>query len=272
MTNNQLPITNCWPRRLRIGYWLLVIGNSLLLLAACGGGDVAPNNAGTQIPTLSGDRNTDTDGWVPVVDVSKAPTKTHGELAALIPDAKKALLKDSIKYGDWVPATSEYVTENAENATLPVVVADYRSTGYTITTDPNTEEGSVKQEYIQTCRLFLIKAPEAAASQPIADKIAENLTAKGFKAIEELEWADGVKNTQRILRYSRIDPHDEVDDVFVAYVKIVGDIVIFALESEAAPKTTGPGDMQLSRVTDAGLGSRVGGQLTFLVANHLIDP
>jgi hypothetical protein len=271
MTNNQLPIANCQPRCLRIGYWLLVTGYSLFI-AACGGGDVAPNNAGTQIPTLSGDRNSETDAWVPVVDVSKAPTKTHGELAALIPDAKKALLKDSVKYGGWVPATSEYVTENAENAALPVVVADYRSTGYTITTDPNTEDGSVKQEYIQTCRLFLIKAPEAAAAQPIADKIAENLTGKGFKSIAELEWADGVKKTQTILRYSRIDGQETVDDVYVAYVKIVGDIVIFALESEAAPKPTGPGDMQLSRVTESGLGSRVGGQLTFLVAEHLINP
>jgi hypothetical protein len=253
---------------------LLTIGLCTLLfvLTACGGGDTPANNSAAQIPSMRGDRTSADDAWVPVVDVSKAPTKAHGELAALIPNVDKALQKDSVKYGNWHAATSEFDPGDAANATLPAVGADYRSTGYTITADPNTEEGSVKQEYIQTCRLFLIKAPEGVAAQPIVDKIAENLTAKGFKGISELEWADGVDKTQKILRYSRIDPNNDVDDVYVAYIKIVGDVVIYALEAEAAPKTTGPGDLQLSRVTDAGLGSRVGGQITFLVAEHLINP
>jgi hypothetical protein len=255
-----------WPR-LTLGLCTL-----LFVLGGCGGGDAPANNGAAQIPSMKGDRTSTEDAWVPAVDVSKAPTKEHGKLAGLVPNVDRALLKDSVKYGNWRADTSEFDPSDAINATLPTVGADYRSTGYTITADPNTEEGSVKQEYIQTCRLFLIKAPEGGAAQPIVDKIAANLTAKGFKGITELEWADGVDKTQTIQRYSRIDANNDVDDVYVAYIKIVGDIVIYALEAEAAPKTTGPGDLQLSRVTDAGLGSRVGGQLTFLVAEHLINP
>ena len=90
--------------------------------------------------------------------------------------------------------------------------------------------------------------------------------------IDELEWADGFKKTQQILRYSRVDSHDKVDDVYVAYVKVIGDVVVFALENEAAAKLNGPGESQISRVSESGYGSRLGGQLTFLVANRLLSP
>ena len=106
MTNHQYPITNSGRRALPIGYWLLVIGYSLLLVG-CGGdngniGPVAPEAA-----SLDGERRTDPlEGWTPAVDVSKAPTKTHGELAGYLP--KKALKQESVAYGDWVAETAKF--------------------------------------------------------------------------------------------------------------------------------------------------------------------
>lgn len=272
ITNNQLPITNeLRPRRGPIGYWLLVIGNSLLL-CACGGGDET-TNTGPQIPTLSGDRNT-SEAWVPEVDVSKAPTKVHGELAGLLPNPKKKgkagpLQKDTLKYGNWHPTTGEFTEADAENATLPAVIADYISTGYTITTDPDSTTGSADQEYVQTCRLYLIEAPDEMATQPIADAFIDNLKAKGFSERDELGFADGGKEPNTILRYARVDSGEASDEVFVAYIKITGRRVMFAIERETADKLKVPGASQLSRIDSAGIGTRVGGQLIVLILHRL---
>jgi hypothetical protein len=252
---------------------LVTVGLCTLVsvLASCGGGEAA--NSGPQIPTLSGDRNT-SDEWAPEVDVSKAPTKVHGELAGLLPNPKKQgkagpLQKDSLKYGNWNPTTGEFSAEDAENATLPAVIADYISTGYTITTDPDSATGSAEQEYIQSCRLFLIEAPDEMATQPIADAFIDNLKAKGFSERDELGFADGGKEPNTILRYARVDTGETSDEVFVAYIKITGKRVLFAIENETADKLKVPGATQLSRVDNAGIGTRVGGQLLVLILHRL---
>jgi hypothetical protein len=204
------------------------------------------------------------------VDVKLAPTKLHGDLARLLP--KEALVKESVTYGGWDAANSSLSGEAAEDAVMPTVFATYRSMGYDIETGKEGKEAVAKQEYPQSCSLFLVKAPEAAAAQPIVEAIAANLKRQGFNEIDALEWADGLKKTQTILRFSRVDPGEKVDDVYVAYVKIIGDVVVFALENEAANKVQGPGETQISRVSESGYGSRLGGQLTFLVANRLLSP
>ncbi len=268
-TNNQLPITNGTAGRSRnwklvIGYWLFAVA-----LVGCGGGDGNGNaGSGPQLPSLKGERVEDT--YEPAVDVKLAPTRLHGELAALLP--KDALVKDSVKYGGWDAATAGLSGESPEDALIPTVSATYRSMGYTVTSDTDNNSSAMKQEYPQSARFFLVKAPEAAAAQPIADGIRDNLLAKGFSEISELELALGYQKTQPVKRYSRVDPGAEVDDVYVAYVKVVNDIVLFALESEAAPKAPGPGGTQISRVESSGLGTRLGGQLTVLASHRLLNP
>ncbi|MCG3182593.1 MAG: hypothetical protein ICCCNLDF_00657 [Planctomycetes bacterium] len=269
ITNNQVPITNGPARRSRnwklvIGYWLFAVA-----LVGCGGGDGNGNaSSGPQLPSLQGERVED--NYEPAVDIKLAPTKLHGELASLLP--KTALVKDSVKYGGWDAATAGLSGETPETALIPTVSATYRSMGYTVTSDTESEAGAVKQEYPQTARFFLIKAPEAAAAQPIADGIRDNLLAKGFSEISELELALGYEKTEPVKRYSRVDPGTDVDDVYVAYVKVVNDVVLFALESEAAPKAPGPGGTQISRVESSGLGTRLGGQLTVLASDRLLSP
>ena len=242
-----------------------------LALAACGGGENI-GNSGPKVASLEGDRRDDGGfEYEPAVDVKLAPTKLHGDLARLLP--KPALEKNSVKYGGWDSATASLSGEAPEEAMMPTVSATYRSMGYDIQTGGEGKDAAyAKQEYPQSCRLFMIKTPEGAAAQPVVDLILKNLEGKGFRAIDSLEWADGLKKTQTIIRYSRVDSQEEVDDVFVAYLKIVGDVVIFALESEAAAKLKGPGETHISRVSEAGYGSRLGGQLTFLVANRLLSP
>jgi hypothetical protein len=243
-----------------------------VLFAACGGGEPAAN-AGPQVPSLVGDRNT-SEIWVPEVDVSSAPTKIHGALASLLPNPRKAgkqgpLVKDSLKYGNWDTASGAFIEADAVNATLPTVKADYVSTGYTITADPESSTRTAEQEYLQACTLFLIEAPDELATQPIADAFIENLKAKGFSERDELGFADGGKTHNPIYRYARVDSGETEDQVIVAYVKVTGKRVLLAIESETADKMKVPGASQLSRVDNAGLGTRVGGQLLALILTRL---
>ncbi|MCB9933924.1 MAG: hypothetical protein H6841_10935 [Planctomycetes bacterium] len=239
------------------------------MIAACGSGDNSGNTtAGPQVPSLQGERVGDV--YEPAVDIKLAPTKLHGELAALLP--KGALVKDSVIYGGWDAASATLSDETPESAAMPTVAASYRSMSHTITTDTENKASAIKQEYPQTARFILIKAPEVAAAQPVADAIRDNLLAKGFHELSPLELVIGIANSQPVLRYSRVDSRTDIDDVYVAYIKVVNDVVLFALESEAAAKVPGPDGAQISRVEDSGLGTRLGGQLTVLAADRLLRP
>ena len=237
-----------------------------LAAAGCGSGDNVAVNAGPQVASLEGDRN---DGPIfeDAVDVKSAPSEAHGLLAKLLP--KSALRKGSVEYGNWNAETAGYSTKDPGNAALPMIAADYRSTGFTIVTDTESETGSADQEYVQACKLIVIRAPEAIAAQPIADKIVAALKAKEFSPLDDMQFALGVEKTENITRMGLIVGQGETDDVYIAYVKVVGDLVIYALESEAAPAQPGPGDTQLSSLNEGGRGTRVGAQLISLVLMRL---
>lgn len=264
MTNNQTPVTNAALRAPSIGYWLLVIGYSLLL-SGCGGAD---NNApaAPEAASLEGDRRSGpVEDWKPAVDVSNAPTKVHGALASLVPNPKKALVANSLKYGNWIADTASYELESPESATLPVVMADYFSSGFEIEKDPETG-ARVEISYPQRCKLFIVRAPDAAAAPVIADKIVVTLESKNFGEISSLEDAAGRASVRSIRRFSAIVPQDGHDDVYVAYLLVVGDTVIYAVESETAEKIELDDGSQLSRVDEGGgRGSRVGAMLISLI-------
>ena len=268
MTNNQYPISNSARRDGR--HWLLVIGYCLFAVAltACGSGNEAGNTA-PKAASLEGDRNTDAYKFEDAVDIKQAPTEAHGALAKLVPNPKQSLVKNSVVYGGWDAAECKFSTEAPENASLPVVAADYKSTGADIVTDTESKKGSATLTYPQQTKLIIIKAPEAAAAQPIADALIAQLEAKGFTELDDLEWTGGRNDNTPVSRMSRVTPQEETDDVFVAYIKVVGDVVFYALESEVAPKTPGPGGTQTARLNEAGRGTRMGALLLILALTRL---
>lgn len=261
MTNNQYPITNSGRAGVRIGYWLLVIGYSLLLFA-CGGGEGNNGPVAPEAASLEGDRRTDPlEDWTPAVDVSKAPTKVHGALAGYLP--KDALVKDSVTYGDWNAEGAKFSDADPAGALLPAVMADYNSAGFNIEKDSDSG-ARVQVTYPQRCKLFVIRAPEAAAAPVIADKIAAALVARNFSAISSIIDTGGRNDNREIRRFSAVVENEQNDDVYVAYVLAVGDTVIYALETETAEKIEIEGG-QISRVEEGGRGTRVGAMLISLV-------
>ncbi|MCB9893051.1 MAG: hypothetical protein H6839_01220 [Planctomycetes bacterium] len=240
-----------------------------MAVAACGGGN-EPANTGPKAASLDGDRNDSAFQFEDAVDVKQAPTTTHGALAKLLP--KSALDKNSVKYGGWDAVACSFSTEAPENAALPVVAADYKSAGAKIVTDTESKCGSAEIEYPQQVKLIFIRAPEAMAAQPIADALIAALDAKGFNELDDLYFTGGREDNEPIKRFGRVTPAEETDDVYVAYVKVVGDLVIYALESEVAPKLPGPGGAQMARLNEGGRGTRVGAQLIALALTRRQAP
>jgi hypothetical protein len=272
--------------------WCATVALSLLL-AACGGGN---EPAAPQAASLEGDRASVTKiAYAPAVDLDKAPTEAHRKLARLLP--KEALRKDTVSYGGWDAAKAGMSLEDAENAMLPGVAAEYLSTGYRILGDG--EDKVAKQDYPQNCSLYLIQAPEKLATEEIMRKISAKLNENGFSARDPLELAMGLTTrrqgdpnadvkvteandaggtspvirpgearTVAITRYVRIDHTGERDKVYIAYIYAVDDLVLYALEVENPPPVVGPDGSQLQRVTD-NRGSRVGGQLITQVLYRL---
>jgi hypothetical protein len=263
MTNNLLPMINSNNGRHR--HWLQVIGCCLFTfsVAACGGGNNAP--AVPEAASLEGDRREGpVETWKPAVDVSDAPTKEHGALARLVPNPGKALVPGSVRYGNWLAETAGYELDNPGEAALPMVMADYHSTGFELEKDP--ERGTrVEVSYPQRCKLFLIRAPESAAAPVIADKIFARLQERNFREISSLEDAGSTTDIRTIRRFSAIVENDKHDDVYIAYVLVAGDTVIYAVESETAEKIEIEGG-QVSRVEEGGRGTRVGAMLISLIA------
>lgn len=247
----------------------MAVAVALLLLplafaaSACGGGGEADNGpVNPEAASLEGERRTDPlEDWTPAVDVSKAPTKTHGELAGYLP--KDALKKDSVTYGGWYADAASFDDTDAENAMLPTVMADYHSAGFNIEKDSETG-AKVEVTYPQRCKLFIIRAPEAAAAPVIADKIMNELKAKNFNEISSIIDTGGRNDNREIRRFSAVVENEDYDDVYVAYVLAVGDTVIYALETETAEKIELEGG-HITRVEEGGRGTRVGGMLISLI-------
>ncbi len=264
-----------------------------LLLVACGGGNepVAPKAA-----SLEGDRTAPMKvQYAPAVDLDKAPTEAHRELARLLP--KEALRKDTVAYGGWNSKGAAMDPTKAAETNMPSVAAEYLSTGYRILGDG--EDKVAKQDYPQNCSLFLIRAPDKYATEKFTRDIRKRLNSNGFSERDPLEFALGLTTrrqgdptadvkvteandaggtssvirpgearTVSITRYVRIDHSGDRDKVYIAYIYAVDDLVLYALEVENPPPVVGPEGAQLQRVTD-NRGSRVGAQLITQVLYRL---
>ena len=239
------------------GLWTLLF----LILAACGAANEAPVPA-----ALSGDR---TEGaglrMDPATDLGVAPTAAHGRLAALLP--REALRRDTVSYSDWDQASAKPAGEDPAKATLPTVKAEYASMGYKVITD-DKEPGTKKRaqlEYPQECVLVLVKAPDREATEAIAARLRVNFIDNGFAEQEPVKINDGTKDGIMIERCMRIDSGPEADKVYVAYMQVIGEIVVYAIESEQPPPIKTADGTQARRVMSGQLGTRLGGQLITLV-------
>jgi hypothetical protein len=236
-----------------------------LVLGACSGGN-APSN-GPVVPDLSGDRKSADELLPPAVNLDDAPTPEHKGLARLLP--ADGLVRDSVRYQGWNADLADASEYEGAGAALPSVFAIYRSAGYKVVTDPETKEEGFTQEYPQEVRLFLVRGPEAVATELLLMKAESKLQANGFTPQDPIHIALGRNNEPEIKRWIAIERGENADRVYVAYLKTVGDLLIYALEVEDAPKLTGPGDSQLPRVLDDQRGSRVGAQVIALILHAL---
>jgi len=237
----------------------------LLLFAAsaCGGGGGGNNASGPAIADLGGERVPDVGPALPAFDAAGAPTDAHRILAGLLP--LEALQRDTVIYDGWSDATSNLSNEDPAKAALPVVTAEYHSAGFKLHSEkPNTAEIS----YPQTCLLTLIRAPEPLAAGAIANNLRAALTSTSKGFTEQGQLALGQTRTgelPKMDRYLRIDNVGDTDKVYVAYVMVIGSLVVYALEIETPPALKGPGGQQIKRVIDGQRGTRIGGQLASLV-------
>ncbi|MCC7510991.1 MAG: hypothetical protein IT464_16665 [Planctomycetes bacterium] len=264
MGNEQLATANAKWRRAG----LLVVQSSLLVLsclplAACGGeGNHAP--AAPKETSLEGDRaERQPIDSAPAIDLSKAPTETHRRLAQLF--SVPSLIRESLAYGGWDGQNADISMQDPARAAMPVVSADYLSTGYKIMTGTDDNK-TATQDYPQSCKLVVIQAPDSVASGVIVANIYRKLEGVGFEQRDPIELVMG-KDKLHMERFVRIDTEGDHDTVRIGYVAAFGDIVAYALEKEEPPKVTGPGDTQIQRVTD-NRGSRLGAQLITMV-HHL---
>lgn len=240
-----------------------------LLLSACSGGN-APAN-GPVVPDLAGDRKS-ADELLPSIDLSKALTPEHRELARLLPGEalhkETSLDQSSVKYLGWDADTAQGVEFEGAAKGLPCVYAEYLSSGFSIVRDAEKDPKGEIHAYPQKARLYLIRTPEEAASALIGNKLAAILDEAGYQRQDPLHLALGFQNEQKIERWVGVVPQADHDLVYVAYLKWVGDLLIYAVEEEKSPKITGPGNTQLPRVTDQ-RGTRVGAAVIALILHAL---
>ena len=288
-------------RQSAIGRVLAPIAMLVAVLAGCGGGtegNVAPAPA-----SLDGTRaDAPRVHYAPAVDLDRAPSEAHKRLAKLIPDQSllkdEELNKESVKYGGWDGEAAGMITENAKDAAMPALSADYLSTGFRVV--DSGENKIARQDYPQSCKLFLIQAPDAISTEVVTRKIHEKLKANGFTLRDPISAALGLTTRKEstpegdvvvttpndaggtdsvvkpgderaatITRHVRIDHSGEQDKVYIAYTYVSGDIVMYALETETPPPVKGAEGAQLERVTD-NRGSRVGARILFLVLYRLL--
>jgi len=245
------------------GPWRLGALAFCLVLAGCGGGN--SGNAAPEIPSLNGDREPAGQSTAPAaIDLGLAPTEAHKRLAALLP--LDSLKRDSVLYAAWNGAISNLSDEDPARAAMPAVSAEYRSAGFRIVDDgPKANAKRAEMDYPQRCVLTLISTPEVLAAETVAEKLREHLLAKGFEVQEPLAIGINTRIKPEIQRFGRVDTQGDADNVYIAYVKVMGTTVLYALEIETPPKLTGPGSEQIQRVIKGQRGSRVGAQLITLI-------
>jgi type IV pilus biogenesis protein CpaD/CtpE len=272
-------IGHCGSRKLAAVLAMVLMG-----LLGCGAKNTP---AEVKVPTLDGARSPmPVVDVTPAVDLTGAPTDAHRALGKLLPPT--ALIAESLKFAGWDAGAAVLMMDDPASASLPVVYADYLSTGYEVMGDG--EKRTVKQKYPQNCNLYVIKAPEPAASEPIARAIREKLRGKGFTEREPLELVMGVrapgtsqdaeavrvskvadddKLSLKMDRFTHIVPDAGGDKVYVAYVCVIDDIVVYALELENPPALTSPDGTRITGITDDQRGSRLGAQLIVLLHHRM---
>lgn len=238
------------------------------LSAACGG-DTENTPDGPAPASLEGER-VDRDNPAPRESAltREAPTDAHTALAALIPTS--GMVRDSVAYVGWDGDNARPLEDH--DSPIKAISVEYRSRGWTMYDEGAGKDGRVEFDYPQQCRLVVIRAPETGrAAEVIEENIIENLQSRGFTRINSLGYTVGMGADKqvRVPRYARIDSQEELDIVYIAYVKVVNDIVIFALESEQPRSIEGEGDEKLAVVTEAGLGTRIGAQYLSLVYDRI---
>ena len=239
------------------------------LLAGCGTPEDNEATTGPAAASLDGERRGSVPDKpvVPALDISKAPTEVHGELAKLLPTTK-ALDRDSIEYAGWDGPSATYDVEDAANAPLPTVAAIYRSMGYSLKT--GEEDKGIDVEHPQNATVILVRAPDELAADTLREQIAAQLNAKGFTERDQLELAFGRENVRSIQCFSLVVSGDEVDSVYVAYLETMGNTVLYALETEAVPKLKIDAGTQIDRVANGSFGTRLGGQLLMLILHRML--
>lgn len=233
----------------------------VLVVSSCGGG----NNAGIELPSVQSNQPFGAIGpSTPAVDLSGAPTDAHRVIGKLLPG--EALQKTSIQFGQW-DAERAILAPNDKATGLPTISAEYQSTGYKLVSDG--PKPSAKQEYPQRCQLTVVAAPEALAAESIASKLRDVLLAKGFKEQTPYAIAVNTREKAEIVRFIRIDPFETRDDIYVAYVKVIGNNVVYAFEAESPPRQLGPDNKPIPRTLDDQRGTRMGAQLITLVYDRV---
>ena len=239
------------------------------LLAGCGAPEDNEAAAGPAAASLEGDRRGSVPDKpvVPALDISKAPTEVHGELAKLLPTTK-ALDRNSVEYAGWDGPSATYDVEDAAIAPLPTVAAVYRSMGFTLTT--GEEDKGIEVEHPQNATVILVRAPDELAADTLREQIAVQLQAKGFTERDQLDLVFGHKNVRKIQCFSLVVSGDDVDSVYIAYLETMGNTVLYALETEAAPKLKIGAGTQVERVANGGFGTRLGAQVLMLILDRML--
>jgi hypothetical protein len=243
----------------------LIIVHCSLLLAGCGGG----GNNGPEIAGLSGDRQGSEFGSLAAPeDLGPFPTEAHGALAALLPRGKE-LVKGSVKCSDWDQGTAQPFGDDPAKAALPTVQAMFQSEGYSLVVDDKKSprgKGRAEVKQAQSATLILVRAPQVQAAEVVAERLRGHFEEKGLARQEPMLFGDGKTiGGLKIERYMRIDSGAEADSVYVAYMYIVGSVVVYAVETETPPPIKAADGTQAKRVLDGPMGARLGAQLVVQV-------
>jgi hypothetical protein len=195
----------------------------------------------------------------------------HGQLAALLP--REAMVKKSVVFSDWDQVAAQ-PAGNGSKAVLPTVQAMYDSVGYRVVVDdPKAPKGKKRAEidHPQQATLILVRTPEAAAAATVADRLRKHFTDKGFSTEASMRVGDGSKLGGRIERFLRIDTGAEADSVYVAYLQVIGNLVVYAVETEKPPPIKAADGTQAKRVLSGPSGARLGAQLVLLVLTRAVQ-
>jgi hypothetical protein len=243
----------------------------LMLPVGCG----SDKDDGPPTTTLDGERLPDSDPRVTtptarperrIIDVSDAPTEAHKALARLLP--VEALVRDSVLYSAWDGQAADFSDADPARAPLPVVKAEYLAEEYRVVDGPEAQPRKEEGE-AQLVHLILIRCPDDQAAEVVARNVRTKLDGQGFDEGEPLLLASGDQEEPRnIRRFVYVDEGEEADLVYVGYVNVLGDMVVYALERTRVKPLRGREGNRLELPGGHLSGRRVGAQLATLVMFH----